>query len=721
LESESITMPSRRGAAVFLLFLTCFTMFLLIGRSLAAEAERAPLALTSTRVQGDESVQIAYIVRRSSADNSAVTQFLTANGFAVDLLPLGGNGYSIYLPLITGSSPAPRSGAAAAATTQDVSELPDLSVYDLVLIGADTGSGATWMAGLPGLANGLASSGLPIMGLGAGGNAFFGKLGLEIGHPNGTAVSAANVTVADWGDSHDLYATPNGIDVPQNRILALFDSQQPGIALTLDQPPLAGLRIAAVDNGGYPVAAEDDNKLLWGFDVPVSALTADGEALLLNSLWYLVRELTVSLPSGDITPSRGIEAELLDALAATSAPQLHALLQLNSLPTPAEEAALQTAGVTLLGYLGGTTYKTAVSTAFEADDPSVTALVRWGGLLQPVDKMPPKLAAGQFEEWAINGDGTINVIATLHSDMSTAEMRTLLDDYDDGAERDGSFSFRMQLLPAQINALADEDEVVWIEEGPEPVELTNDRGRFEMYVDEAQDLDLSEGLINYRGVSGQGINVGIFDTGVTSDTFSHPDFAGRLLREKFDNNSHGTHVAGIVGGSGADSNNLRLRGMAPEAGLIPYNLNPFWDATRMREALITYEMDVSNHSYTHGCGGYGSQARNADELVRGDLVYRGGSSPIALPGHLYVSAAGNQGRSAQWCRTAALPGSPTLNDPTMIRRAVCAAIMRSPIQVKTRWSSARWSPTAICACRPAAAVDRHGMAGSNQTLWPMAP
>ena len=74
METESITMPSRRGAAVFLLFLTCFTMFLLIGRSLAAEAERAPLAPASTRVQQDESVKIAYIVRRSSADHRRIVR-----------------------------------------------------------------------------------------------------------------------------------------------------------------------------------------------------------------------------------------------------------------------------------------------------------------------------------------------------------------------------------------------------------------------------------------------------------------------------------------------------------------------------------------------------------------------------------------------------------------------------------------------------------------------
>ena len=56
----------------------------------------------------------------------------------------------------------------------------------------------------------------------------------------------------------------------------------------------------------------------------------------------------------------------------------------------------------------------------------------------------------------------------------------------------------------------------------------------------------------------------------------HPDFAGRILafkdftgqeREAYDDSGHGTHVAGILAGSGCRSQG-NYAGMAPKAGLL---------------------------------------------------------------------------------------------------------------------------------------------------------
>jgi subtilisin family serine protease len=72
------------------------------------------------------------------------------------------------------------------------------------------------------------------------------------------------------------------------------------------------------------------------------------------------------------------------------------------------------------------------------------------------------------------------------------------------------------------------------------------------------------------GLKGQGIRIAVIDTGI-DDT--HPDFAGRIrAMESFvddtprDENGHGTHVAGIVAGSGAKSGGKYV-GVAPEADL----------------------------------------------------------------------------------------------------------------------------------------------------------
>ena len=76
------------------------------------------------------------------------------------------------------------------------------------------------------------------------------------------------------------------------------------------------------------------------------------------------------------------------------------------------------------------------------------------------------------------------------------------------------------------------------------------------------------------GFDGSGVGIAIIDSGVTN---WHDDLAAERIRHfvdfvsnlpvAHDGYGHGTHVAGIIGGSGYDSNGLR-RGIAPGANLV---------------------------------------------------------------------------------------------------------------------------------------------------------
>lgn len=119
---------------------------------------------------------------------------------------------------------------------------------------------------------------------------------------------------------------------------------------------------------------------------------------------------------------------------------------------------------------------------------------------------------------------------------------------------------------------------------------------------------LREQLVLARGPLGSGIRIAVLDTGIDS---SHPDLAGRVdlaasasfaVRDDLvDRDGHGTHIAGIIGGSGAGSEG-RYRGIAPECELIVFKVQggrrgPEGNSLRAIEEAIDVGADIINFSH----------------------------------------------------------------------------------------------------------------------------
>ena len=606
-------------------------------------------------------VRVAILYSTAGTDAQSYAALLNANGFAAQIfdvaapdLPPSTPQNPVYLPLLAGGA-----GGSQAADAQAV---PDFSQFDLIVIAADTGAGDKFSPEA-GLVEAIQNSGLPVVGLGAGGHAFFGKIGLTIGHPGGVNISTTSVQVTDFGDSQGYYTNPNTLASVGDEILQIFTAEQPGIAISLAERLPEGVRVASAAAGQYPIVKEGTRYLLWGFGAAPNAMTDTGRALFVNSLRQQAQKLTVSLRGRTFTPGAGIEQALLDQLAAVDS--LHALVQLDHLPSPEEEKALADAGITLLDFLNGTTYSATVNKSVDPQNATVMSLVRWAGLFQPADKVDPKIIAGVFEEWAEVGGDSVKLLVLFFEDVPTEAAEAILAKFaPSSVEVHADHTWAIVLNKAQILNLAAEDAVKWIEEGPAPLRVFNDVTRTELNVDAVQSPTVSAGSIYYNGLDGSGVNVAIFDTGINTPTFSHPDFAGRLLRTQNDTNGHGSHVAGIVGASGLQSvancpfgscTDFQMRGMAPAVGLAPYG---GWNAGTMDDAVNNLGVEVSNHSYVMACGLYDNTAQNVDQLVRGQLTSGGN----AIPAHTMVWAAANQGTGAQWCTTGTLPGGNP--DPT---------------------------------------------------------
>lgn len=210
--------------------------------------------LDSPTCDGPEG-EIAYVFRGDTADAVSFFNLLTANGYSVDLVPLGD-----------------------VLTT-------NFSVYDLILIADDSGYLDQW--GLPAVTASqvaqITAPNKPILGIGEGGYAFFGQLSLFIGWPNG------------WHGPQDSVDRAPGAPLsyfsglPADPIQAYANPvNEVGIYLGGTPPPADVVPI------GLEPPSPDHSSLilqgcrhLWGFSGNPTEMAPDGETLFLNAVQYM--------------------------------------------------------------------------------------------------------------------------------------------------------------------------------------------------------------------------------------------------------------------------------------------------------------------------------------------------------------------------------------------------------------------------------------------------
>ncbi len=335
-------------------------------------------------------------------------------------------------------------------------------------------------------------------------------------------------------------------------------------------------------------------------------------------------------------------AELVDAITEmVGRPDArHVVVQFDQPLTRAQHRELQQAGLKTLRYLGGQAYFASldarrVNPAVLSGRPALRGVVA----VERAWKTDPRILAGHVPAWAVvgkDGGGTpeVGVYVVFHPDVSLATEATA------AAQRHGAVirnelesinALVIEVPLANLDALADEDAVQWIEWPLPRMREINDSNRVITEADIVQAAPY--------GLDGTGVKVLVYDGGY--GRASHVDFQGRLTaRDSSGLSNHSTHVAGTIGGAGVA--NPAYKGMAPGVTIEAYGFevegglqegflysDPGDLEADYTEAINTYGVHISNNSIGsnvesngYDCtmqGKYGVTAALIDAIVRGSL------------------------------------------------------------------------------------------------------
>lgn len=199
----------------------------------------------------------------------------------------------------------------------------------------------------------------------------------------------------------------------------------------------------------------------------------------------------------------------------------------------------------------------------------------------------------------------------------------------------------MNATPKLIEKLSGRDDVESIELDT-PVHMVEDQsiqvsqGQIDNATSEIKRINTTKAW--EIGLDGTGINVSVIDTGINAN---HPDLYGRVIKWKdyinisrilpYDDNGHGTHVAGTVGGNGFGG---MTTGVAPNVSLFGAKVLNYHGSGDSSDIISAIEWSVDNKadiiSLSVGGGRPGTAYKDAINNANG-------------AGVIVIAAAGNCG------------------------------------------------------------------------------
>ncbi|MFX0141831.1 MAG: hypothetical protein ACFFDN_49800, partial [Candidatus Hodarchaeota archaeon] len=328
-----------------------------------------------------------------------------------------------------------------------------------------------------------------------------------------------------------------------------------------------------------------------------------------NNLSFTTTD-TIRLKSRQIILSSQTTDHFFRNLRLTKQQSLYGIVKLKRNPNIDERKELEKSGLFILAPVKGTVYHAKISKDFRVKDKFVQNLFKSLSLLQAQDKVTPNIWEKKYHKYLVtrqpkdtinyvlNDDGTLNLTVIFYTSINEDEIKSLLKAHTQSYEKLSDTRWSVVVTQKAVSKLAAENIVRWIDAGPIPFLPENDQTRAAINVNTVQNFDVTTGQI--QGLGGQGVQVGIFEWGIdeTHNDFDTHDLDGnvtgnRVVVNDADKYYHTTHVAGIVGGSGWQSNRndskgnnnggsaFQWRGMAPEVEFLD---------TRYEYAYLAEEM-----------------------------------------------------------------------------------------------------------------------------------
>jgi hypothetical protein len=124
--------------------------------------------------------------------------------------------------------------------------------------------------------------------MGEGGYAYFGKLSLLIGHPNGWHANGTDIYVVT--NASPIWNTPYNISIPGSNIISLYNNNSGFVAIHFPTPLMGTQFIGRQTDSSehYPLITQVGPFFLWGFDDGPTAMTNKGRRVFINILDFLI-------------------------------------------------------------------------------------------------------------------------------------------------------------------------------------------------------------------------------------------------------------------------------------------------------------------------------------------------------------------------------------------------------------------------------------------------